>query len=178
MPATKKATSSSTESRSSSKTSGSSSSKLDAIKLLTQDHKEVKKLFDDYDKLVKGDADADEREALAQEICEMLTLHATIEEELFYPQAREALGDNEDLIDEATVEHASAKELIAQIEESSPDEELYDAKVKVLSEYIQHHVKEEEGEIFPKIKKAELDLLALGEEMAQRKEVLQSSFAR
>lgn len=178
MPATKKTTSSSRESRASSKTSGPSSSRMDAIKLLTQDHKEVKKLFDDYDKLVKGDAEANEREALAQEICGMLTLHATIEEELFYPQAREALGDNEDLIDEATVEHASAKELIAQIEDSSPEDDLYDAKVKVLSEYIQHHVKEEEGEIFPKIKKADLDLMALGEEMAQRKEALQSSFAR
>ena len=149
----------------------------DAIKLLTQDHKAVKKLFDEYDKLVKAEAEPDLREALAQQICEMLTAHATIEEELFYPQARDALGEEADLIDEATVEHASAKDLIAQIQEASPDEALYDAKVKVLGEYIQHHVKEEEGEIFPKIKKSDLDLSALGEEMAQRKEQLQSSFA-
>jgi hemerythrin superfamily protein len=99
----------------------------------------------------------------------MLTAHATAEEELFYPRAREVLGDDEDLVDEADVEHASAKELIAQIEAGSPDDPLYDAKVKVLGEYIDHHVKEEEGEMFPKIRKSDLDLDAIGEEIAARK---------
>lgn len=151
--------------------------KTDAIKLLTEDHKEVKKLFDDYQKLCDKEAPAGERQALAGRICSMLTVHTTIEEELFYPLAREALGEQADLIDEATVEHASAKDLIAQIESSSPDEPLYDAKVTVLGEYIQHHVKEEEGEIFPKIRKTELDLAVLGSEMAERKQVLSSAVA-
>ena len=151
--------------------------KTDAIKLLTEDHKEVKKLFDEYKKLSDKEAPAGERQALAGQICSMLTVHTTIEEELFYPLAREALGEQADLIDEATVEHASAKDLIAQIESSSPDEPLYDAKVTVLGEYIQHHVKEEEGEIFPKIRKTELDLAVLGSEMAERKQALSSAVA-
>jgi hemerythrin superfamily protein len=151
--------------------------KTDAIKLLTEDHKEVRKLFDEYRKLSEKQAPADERQALATRICGMLTVHTTIEEELFYPLAREALGKEADLIDEATVEHASAKDLIAQIEGSSPDESLYDAKVTVLGEYIQHHVKEEEGEIFPKLRKTELDLAVLGTEMAQRKQALTTAVA-
>jgi hemerythrin superfamily protein len=142
---------------------------LDAIELLTSDHKEVKGLFKAYDKLVKDDGDAGEKQALALQICAMLTAHATAEEELFYPAAREVLGEDEDLVDEADVEHASAKELIAQIEAGSPDDPLYDAKVKVLGEYIDHHVKEEEGEMFPKIRKSDLDLEAMGEELAARK---------
>ena len=149
-----------------------SAAKADAIKLLMQDHKEVKQAFAEYEKLVQAEAAPDEREALALQICEMLTVHATLEEELFYPPARDALGDDADLIDEATVEHASAKDLIAQIEGASPEEALYDAKVKVLGEYIQHHVKEEESEIFPKLRKTELDLAVLGNEMAERKQAL------
>jgi hemerythrin superfamily protein len=144
----------------------------DAIDLLTSDHKQVKALFKQYDKLAEAGADADDRQAIAQQICRMLTVHATVEEELFYPAAREILGDDADLVDEADVEHATAKDLIAQIEHASPDEELYDAKVKVLGEYIDHHVKEEEGEMFPKVKKAKLDTQSLGAEMATRKEEL------
>ena len=150
------------------------SSPDDAIKLLMADHKEVKALFKDYEKLVKDEAADEEKQALAEEICMKLTVHATVEEELFYPAAREVLGEDEDLIDEADVEHATAKELIAQIQASSPAEELYDAKVKVLGEYIDHHVKEEEGEIFPKVKKGGMDTAALGAEIAQRKEELMS----
>ena len=149
--------------------------KTDAIKLLTEDHKEVKKLFDEYKKLAEKQAPAQERQELATRICAMLTVHTTIEEELFYPLAREALGEDDDLIDEAAVEHASAKDLIAQIENSSPDEPLYDAKVTVLGEYIQHHVKEEEGELFPKVRKSELDLAVLGAEMAERKQALEAT---
>jgi hemerythrin superfamily protein len=144
----------------------------DAIKLLTADHKEVKALFKQYDELVEGDGGADEKQALAEEICQALTVHATVEEELFYPAAREVLEDDEDLVDEADIEHASAKELIAQIEASSPDDDHYDAKVKVLGEYISHHVKEEESEMFPKVKKAGLDTAELGLTLAARKEQL------
>jgi hemerythrin superfamily protein len=102
----------------------------------------------------------------------MLVVHTTLEEEIFYPAAREALGDEDDLIDEAAVEHASAKDLIAQIQSSDPNDDLYDAKVKVLGEYIDHHVKEEESEMFPKVRKTELDLKSLGESLMQRKEEL------
>lgn len=146
--------------------------RTDAIKLLTQDHHAVKALFDDYKKLVDKQADSHDKQVLAGRICTLLTTHATLEEELFYPLAREALAKHADLIDEAAVEHASAKDLIAQIEAGTPDEALYDAKVIVLGEYIQHHVKEEEGEIFPQLKKTELDLKLLGEELARRREEL------
>jgi hemerythrin superfamily protein len=142
----------------------------DAIDLLTADHKDVKKLFKAYDKLVEADGDSEEKQAMALQICAMLTAHATAEEEIFYPAAREVLGEDEDLVDEADVEHASAKELIAQIEAGTPDDDPhYDAKVKVLGEYIDHHVKEEEGEMFPKVRKSDLDLDAIGEEIAARK---------
>ncbi len=144
----------------------------DAIELLTTDHKEVKALFKQYDKLVESDGSEDEKQALAEQICQMLTVHATIEEELFYPAAREALGEDEDLVDEADIEHGSAKELIAQIEGSSPDDDHFDARVKVLAEYIDHHVKEEEGEMFPKAKKGGLDVGAVGAELSARKQEL------
>jgi hemerythrin superfamily protein len=151
--------------------SAASGKATDAVQLLTAEHKEVKALFTQYQKLVDADEGDEEKEALARQICLMLTVHATTEEEIFYPAARDAIED-EDLLDEAEVEHGSAKELIAQIEAASPDEPLYDAKVKVLGEYIEHHVKEEEGELFPKVKKAKLDLVELGERIAARKEEL------
>ena len=145
----------------------------DAIALLKSDHAEVKKLFGAYQKLVDKDADGDERQALAEQICTMLTVHATIEEEIFYPKAREVLPEDDvDLVDEADVEHASAKELIAQIQSTGPDDEHYDAKVKVLGEYIDHHVKEEQDELFPKVKEAGMDTKAVGAELAARKEEL------
>jgi len=144
---------------------------VDAIKLLTDDHKEVQGLFKAYQKLVDDGGEDDLREELAQEICAKLTLHATIEEEIFYPAARDSVEDDDgdDLLDEAEVEHASAKELIAQIAEGSAADELYDAKVKVLGEYIAHHVKEEEKELFPKVRQSDLDLDALGDELSARK---------
>ena len=108
----------------------------DAISLLTNDHKEVKQLFKTYEKLVDDEADEEQRAMLAVQICTMLTVHATIEEEIFYPAARKALREDEDLLDEAQVEHASAKDLIAQILAMNAGEALYDAKVKVLGEYI------------------------------------------
>ena len=142
--------------------------KTDATALLERDHVEVKKLFKQYEKLAEADADGGQRQALAEEICAMLTVHATIEEEIFYPAAREAEVDD-DLLDEAAVEHASAKDLIAQIQSMGPDDELYDAKVTVLGEYINHHVQEEEGEMFPKCRRAKMDLAELATALAQRK---------
>jgi hemerythrin superfamily protein len=140
----------------------------DAVDLLKADHKEVKALFEQYKTLVENEEIGEERQAVAQQICLLLTVHATAEEEIFYPAARAAI-DESDLLDEAEVEHASAKDLIAQIEAMSPDDALYDAKVIVLGEYIEHHVKEEEGEMFPKCRKSDMDLVALGEAIDARK---------
>lgn len=145
--------------------------KSDATALLQRDHAEVRKLFKQYEKLADAEAGAEDRLALANQICMMLTVHATVEEEIFYPAAREANVDS-DLLDEAEVEHASAKELIAQIESMGPDDELYDAKVKVLGEYIDHHVQEEEGEMFPKCRKSPMDLAELAQALAGRKSEL------
>lgn len=136
----------------------------DAIALLKADHREVKAMFQEFEK-VEEDA---EKLALATRICAALKVHAQIEEEIFYPAAYEAL-EEDDLLDEAEVEHASAKDLIAQIEASSPSEPLYDAKVKVLGEYIDHHVQEEEKELFPECRDSDMDLKALGEQLRTRK---------
>jgi hemerythrin superfamily protein len=138
----------------------------DAIKLLKDDHKEVRQWFDAFD---KTDDDAKKQE-LADKICKALTVHAQIEEEIFYPAAYEALDeDGDDMVDEAAVEHASAKDLIAQIEASAPGEPLFDAKVKVLGEYIRHLVEEEESELFPECRASDMDLKALGQQLAARK---------
>ena len=146
----------------------------DACTFLDTDHKAVKKLFKAYEELTHskaGDVDQKKRE-LAQEICQELTVHATIEEEIFYPALREALKET-DALAEAEVEHAGAKDLIAQIEAMDQADEMFDAKVKVLGEYIDHHVKEERNQIFPKARAARgLDLVAMREELQSRKEVL------
>ena len=140
----------------------------DALSILMADHKKVQGLFKQFEEL-KGDEGADEEKgALAKQVCNELTVHAQIEEEIFYPAVRKAIEDS-DLMDEAEVEHAGAKELIAQLEDMEPNDELYDAKVTVLGEQINHHVKEEEGEMFPKVKKSQLDTAALGAKMAKRK---------
>lgn len=174
--ATKKRSSSKSAKKSSAKKSArksparSRASKTEAIAQLTADHARVKKMFKQYEKLAKADAGNAEKRQLASTICAELTAHALAEEEIFYPAARSALkSDDVDLIDEADVEHASAKELIAQIEASSPADDHYDAKVKVLGEYVDHHVKEEEGEIFPKVRRARVDTEALGMQLAERK---------
>jgi hypothetical protein len=150
--------------------------KTDATLLLTRDHTEVHKLFKQYEKLAESEAEASDRQALAEQICMMLTIHTTIEEEIFYPAAREA-GVESDLLDEAEVEHASAKDLIAQIRAMEPDEELYDAKVKVLGEYIDHHVQEEQEEMFPKCRKAKMDLAGLATQLDERKTELMAEAA-
>jgi len=144
----------------------------DAFALLKSDHAEVKKCFEAYEKLVKTDASAEERQTLANEICNMLNVHAQIEEEIFYPASRELLGDDVDLLDEAGIEHASAKALIAQIQSGNPDDKHFSALVKVLSEYIEHHVKQEEDELFSTVKEAGLDTKAIGQELLARKEEL------
>jgi hemerythrin superfamily protein len=143
----------------------------DAIALLEADHREVEDLFDQFE-AATGDA---QKRDLAIAICVALKVHARLEEELFYPAAYTAL-DDKSLIDEAQVEHASAKDLIAQIESGAPGEAFYDARVKVLSEYIDHHVTEEENEIFPQCRKSKLDLGALGALMAMRKQELMTGF--
>jgi hemerythrin superfamily protein len=148
----------------------------DATRLLTDDHKEVHGLFVKYNKLADADAGSDERQPLAEQICVLLTVHATIEEEIFYPAARAADVDS-DLLDEAEVEHASAKALIAQIREMDADDDLYDAKVKVLGEYIDHHVEEEQDELFPKCRKSAMDLKQIGAQLAGRKAELMSEMA-
>jgi hemerythrin superfamily protein len=145
----------------------------DAIALLKADHALVQGLFDRFEK-ARGD---DRKRALAEKICQELRVHTQIEEEIFYPAAREVLRD-EDLMDEAEVEHAGAKDLIGQIESSSPGAELYDAKVTVLGEYIKHHVKEEHEEMFPKLRKTKLDMQALGERLQARKTQLQEGGVR
>jgi hemerythrin superfamily protein len=139
----------------------------EATALLKADHKLVSMLFEQYESAKSST----KKKAIVAQICTELTVHAQIEEEIFYPQVKEALKDKE-LIPEATVEHATLKELIAQIEDGEPGDELYDAKVKVLSEYVKHHVKEEQNEIFPKAKASKLDMYALGEQLQQRKEEL------
>lgn len=151
--------------------SGKSAAGQAALNLLKADHDAVRQLFEDYEELAGGEADADDRQALASRICGELTVHAQIEEEIFYPALRAAL-DDQDLLDEAEVEHASAKDLIEQIESMSPDEELFDAKVTVLGEYIKHHIEEEEGELFKQAKKTDLDFASLGESLATRREEL------
>jgi hemerythrin superfamily protein len=155
------------------KSSSRSRAPKDAIALLKADHKEVKTMVQQF-----NSSRSDSKKAqLAQQICAALEVHAEIEEELFYPPAREALKKNGDLIDEAEVEHTSVKELIAKIKGGSPSDDLWEAQVKVLGEYVNHHVKEEEGEIFPKVKKTRLDLQALGEQLAERKAELQNGGA-
>jgi hemerythrin superfamily protein len=137
----------------------------DAITLLTAQHREVHEMFEKFENMT--DRAKVSKKKLADEICQALIMHTTIEEEILYPALREA-GDTDDLVDEAVVEHASAKDLIAQIQEMDPGEDLYDAKVKVLGELVDHHVEEEEEEMFPKMKELKLDLQALGQELAAR----------
>jgi hemerythrin superfamily protein len=152
----------------------SSTANQDAFALLTADHKRVKSLFKEFESL-KEEGDDDQKATLVETICNELTVHAQIEEEIFYPALREAI-DDEDLMDEADVEHASAKQLIAQLEQLEVGGDHYDATVVVLGEYIDHHVKEEEGEMFSKARKADIDSAALGEELAVRKAELKEEF--
>jgi hemerythrin-like domain-containing protein len=147
-----------------------------ALSLLRSDHEAVSALFDRYEK-GKGRMSSSQKAQLVQEICKELKIHTTIEEEIFYPAVREQVESAEDMLEEATVEHASAKDLIAQLEEADAEDELYDAKVKVLGEYVKHHVKEEQNELFPEVRSSELDLAALGEQLKQRQSELAQAAA-
>lgn len=139
----------------------------DAFALLKQDHRAVEALFDQFE-----EGEEQEQSQLAERICQMLTVHAQIEEEILYPAAKEMLQEDEEeaeLVNEAAVEHASAKELIAKIEGMTPDDEAFEATVKVLGEYVKHHVKEEENELFKALRQTELDAKAIGARLAERK---------
>lgn len=140
----------------------------DAIQLLRKDHEDVSRMFEEFEK-----ADEDRKFELAADICQALTIHATIEEEIFYPQVREAM-DAEDMMIEAEIEHDSARHLIEKIQEGEVDEVQLSAMIKVLQEYVNHHVNEEQRRMFPRVRKAELDLQALGRELLERKTELES----
>ncbi|HRI53073.1 MAG TPA: hemerythrin domain-containing protein [Pseudomonadota bacterium] len=158
------------------KTSGRGESE-NAIAMLMEDHQRVRQLFAEFKKIkdAGGAADATEmggqKAELVAQICQELLIHAQLEEELFYPAARAAIAD-QDLMDESTVEHAMVKDLVMQLLEMAPGDDLYDAKVTVLCESVEHHVKEEEGSMFPQVRKAaDLDD-TLGDQLLQRKQEL------
>ena len=143
----------------------------DAIALLKEDHRKVEKLFKDFES-AKGDG---RKEKLARQICLELSIHTKIEEEIFYPACDGKI--EEDMLKEAYVEHDAAKLLIAEIEAGNGEsDDFFDAKVKVLSEEIEHHVEEEEKELFPEVRKADIDLKAVGEQLAERKKQLMSEY--
>lgn len=151
------------------KSSSKAAKKQDAIQLLKTDHQEVAAMFEKFE---SSRITADRKHKLAADICLALTVHAQIEEEIFYPAAREAAKKADmDLLDEAEVEHGSIKELVAAIEAGKEDG-LFEAQVHVMGEWVKHHVKEEETELFPKLKKTKMDMAAIGEQLAARKEEL------
>jgi hemerythrin superfamily protein len=145
---------------------------LDAIGLLKADHRQVEQWFEAFEK-TKSTA---KKQDLAARICKALTVHTKIEEEIFYPAFLQATEDK-DMHHEAEIEHAGAKNLIAQIEASGPDDDYYDSKVKVLSEMIKHHVKEEEqrGGMFAEARQSDMDLVTLGAQLAARKKELMAT---
>src|SRR4051795_9308956 len=145
----------------------------DAVALLKEDHRTVEELFEKFEK-ASGEG---RKQKLAEEICLELSVHAQIEEEIFYPACEGKV--EEDLLKESYVEHDGAKVLIAEIINGEPSDEFYDAKVKVLQEEIEHHVQEEEKRmegLFAQARKAGLDMDALGEQLAARKEELTEQF--
>ncbi len=153
------------------KRANASTAKHDVIVLLKQDHMAVKKMFSQYEKLAKQE-DIQGKVKIANQICAELIAHTTAEEEVFYPAAREATHDD-DMLNEANVEHDSARDLIGQIQSMDPKDEMYDAKVKVLGEYIAHHVEEEETEMFPMVRESKkLNLKEMGVTLSRRKQVL------
>lgn len=147
----------------------SATSVPDAIELLKADHRAVEKLFAQYE----SEKSASKKSTLVEKICFELKIHAELEEKAFYPPVQEALGEADgDLVDEARVEHNSLKWLIGQLQREKNDAPLHEAKVKVLKEYVQHHVREEEKEMFPKVKKSAIDIVELGDTLREAKEKL------
>ena len=148
----------------------------DACDLLDADHKAVKKMFSEFEELTEARGNTREKKrALAEKICRELTVHTQIEEEIFYPGIRNAIRD-EPMMSEAEVEHDSAKHLIAQIQAMEPGDALYDAKVMVLGEYVDHHVKEERNEMFPKARATKVDLVKMRDALQARKEELMAGY--
>ena len=151
------------------KTRAKAAKPQDAIQLLKADHAEVATMFEKFE---NGRMTAARKQKLADEICMALSVHAQIEEEIFYPAAREVLKKADmDLVDEAEVEHGSIKELVAAIE-AGKENDLFDAQIHVMGEWVKHHVKEEETEFFPKLKKTKMDMAKIGARLAERKEEL------
>jgi hemerythrin superfamily protein len=146
--------------------------KLNALELLKEDHAKVKQSFKEFEKMDHEDKAT--MQEMVRAVCADLKAHTTIEEEIFYPAVRAAIED-EDLMNEAQVEHASAKDLIAQLEGMQADDPLYSATFTVLGEYVLHHVKEEESEMFAQVRKAKLDLEELGAKMMARKQQILES---
>ena len=145
------------------------STKTDALAMLKADHDKVKKMFKDFEKLEANESE--EKAQLVRQACAELKVHTQLENEIVYPAVREAI-EEDDLMDEALVEHQAAEELISQLEQMEPGDEMYDAKFTVLGEYVSHHIAEEQKEMFPKAKKAKIDLAGLGEQMMARKQEL------
>lgn len=159
--------SASSGSKSTTRKTAASSRRKDAVQLLKSDHREVEKLFGQFQD-AGGEA---RRKQLSERICMELMVHTEIEEEIFYPACREFLKDD-DIVNEAIVEHQAAKDLIGQIREMSPSDEMFDARMQVLQEQIEHHVEEEEKELFPKVQKTDMDLKQIGERLMERKKTL------
>jgi flagellar hook-basal body complex protein FliE len=165
--ATSKASTKSSAAKAAPKSTGKGAQ--DVLELLKEDHKKVNKMFEQFEKMKENeDEDQEAKQLLVETACAELTIHAQVEEELFYPALREAI-DDEDMLDEAEVEHNTAKQLITELAAMQPGDELYDAKFTVLGEYVKHHVQEEEKEMFQKAKKAKLDLVAMAEQVMERK---------
>ncbi|HXU51263.1 MAG TPA: hemerythrin domain-containing protein [Casimicrobiaceae bacterium] len=150
---------------------GKDPAELNAIDFLKAEHDAVDELFKAFEE-AKDDRSGTRKKALVAQICEALTVHATIEEEIFYPAARNASTVESDLVSEAAVEHQSLKDIIGRLERAPLTDPLYDAGVKVLSEYVKHHVREEESELFPQVKRSDLDLDAMGVALRARKSEL------
>ena len=158
--------------KSPSKNLGEKETGIDAIEMLKTDHKQVKALFNEFEEIHQDEENDGRKSEIVKQICAALTIHAQIEEEIFYPAVREVI-DDDDLMDEAEVEHAEAKALITQLEAMDAEDDCYDAKVTVLGEQVDHHITEEEKEMFPQIQKAKMDTLTLGRIMLKRKEELE-----
>jgi hemerythrin superfamily protein len=144
----------------------------DAVDLLKKDHDDVRKLFDEFET-----ADEDRKFELAAEICQALTVHSTIEEEIFYPQVREAV-DAEDVMLEAEIEHDTVKQLIERVQAGEVDEVQLSAMIKVMQEYVNHHVNEEQRKMFPRARRSDLDLEQLGRELTERRAELEGELKR
>ena len=150
-----------------------SNGKQEATALLKADHKLVEQLFDDYEQ----SNTKSQKKQIVEQICKELSIHAQVEEEIFYPAVQKALKDHE-LVPEAVVEHSTLKDLIAAVKGVEPDGDMYDAKIKVMCEYVKHHVKEEENEMFVEAKSTSLDMVKLGALMSERKTQLANEYAK